>query len=169
MLEHDMLMATGFGERLRSIRESCSLTQDMLAAATQIDRSTLAYYESGRVLPSINRIRRLAVALSIPTDLLLQSSTNSTLLADPGMQDVDEFFSPDKGSFAATGAPDVFGQGPTHLGELTQQEQLLILYYRQLEDLDRALYVTDIARVADQTQAKLDVECEDDIVLDDPK
>ena len=53
------------GERLKDIRSACSLTQDTLAEATGIDRSTLAYYESGRVYPSFNRMRRIASMLCI--------------------------------------------------------------------------------------------------------
>ena len=58
-------------------RRACGLTQEDLAHALEIDRSTVARWEAGETEPQPWLRRRLAIALRISTDQL------ATLLADP--------------------------------------------------------------------------------------
>ena len=48
------------GENLRFIRENLDLTQEDLARILFIDRSTYAYYETGKTLPSIFYLIKLS-------------------------------------------------------------------------------------------------------------
>jgi transcriptional regulator with XRE-family HTH domain len=51
------------------------LTQDQLAANTGIDSSNLRAYESGRAMPNIHSLVRIAYGLGIPPGDLLDGLT----------------------------------------------------------------------------------------------
>ena len=160
MFDPEYKISPYFGERLRRIREACSLTQDTLAEATGIERSTLAYYESGRVYPSFNRMKRIAAVLCISLDVLLRGEYHPEMLWDGGFQDADRFFGTNTG--AAASHPVL----PENLGDLQADEQLLILYYRQLKEQDKTKTVTDISSLAEHTQRELYGLDEDDSDID---
>lgn len=60
-----------FGKRLKDLREAAELTQAKLADLSKMDPSAVAHIEAGRRKPSFHNIRRLAKALNITTDELL--------------------------------------------------------------------------------------------------
>lgn len=45
---------------LKKLRENCGFTQQQVADTLNIDRSTYAYYETGKTTPDINTIIKLA-------------------------------------------------------------------------------------------------------------
>lgn len=60
-----------FGQRLKVLREEAEMTQAKLASLSKMDPSAIAHLEAGRRKPSFHNIRRLAQALNITTDRLL--------------------------------------------------------------------------------------------------
>ena len=60
-----------FADRLRALREAAGMTQAKLASSAGIDPSAVAHLEAGRRKPSFHNIRRLAKALNLSTDELL--------------------------------------------------------------------------------------------------
>ncbi len=60
-----------FSERLAALRGKKSLTQKALADAVGIHVSQLRRYEAGQSQPTLEVIRKLAVALSVSADLLV--------------------------------------------------------------------------------------------------
>lgn len=60
-----------FGKRLKDLREAAEMTQAKLAELANMDPSAVAHLEAGRRKPSFHNIRRLAKALNISTDDLL--------------------------------------------------------------------------------------------------
>lgn len=60
-----------FGQRLKNLRDEAGMTQAKLASLSQMDPSAIAHLEAGRRKPSFHNIRRLAKALNITTDRLL--------------------------------------------------------------------------------------------------
>lgn len=63
--------AAHVGDRIAAARKRYTMTHDQLAAATGIDSSNIRSYESGRAMPSIHTLVRIAVALETdPGDLL---------------------------------------------------------------------------------------------------
>ena len=60
-----------FPDRLTEARRAHSMTQQDLACAIKISLSQLKRYESGKSEPTLDIIRRLAVALSVTTDHLV--------------------------------------------------------------------------------------------------
>ena len=60
-----------FSERLGALRRERSLTQQALAETVGIHVSQMRRYEAGQSQPTLDVIRKLAVALSVSADLLV--------------------------------------------------------------------------------------------------
>ncbi len=69
--EFQALVAMDFPERLAALRKEKSLTQQALADAIGIHVSQLRRYEAGHSQPTLDVLRKLAVALSVSADLLV--------------------------------------------------------------------------------------------------
>lgn len=64
-------MEQKIADRIREYREAKGWTQDDLAAAAEMNRVTIAKYESGRIEPKSKSLSKLATALGVSTDVLL--------------------------------------------------------------------------------------------------
>lgn len=62
------------GERIRALRKERGLNQEELAELANLNRVTIAKYESGRVEPGAQALARIADALEVSTDVLLGRS-----------------------------------------------------------------------------------------------
>lgn len=60
-----------FGDRLRMFRELKGYTQEQLGELVGVAKTTIANYESGKRVPHVAKIKRLASALGISGDELL--------------------------------------------------------------------------------------------------
>lgn len=65
------LIAMQFPERIAALRKDKSLTQQALADRVGVHLTQIQRYESGAVQPTLDVIRRLAIALSVSADLLV--------------------------------------------------------------------------------------------------
>lgn len=65
------LVAMPFPERLATLRKDRHLTQQALADHAKLHVSMIRKYETGAGQPNLDALKRLAVALSAPTDLLV--------------------------------------------------------------------------------------------------
>ena len=59
---------------IKEIRIERGLTQEQLAALSSVPRICISRYESGKYYPSMQNAVKLARALSIPVDALLQKA-----------------------------------------------------------------------------------------------
>ena len=59
------------GEGLRKARKAHNLTQEQLAKALNVSKSTIANYENGKTIPSMNTVIKLSIIFGITTDELL--------------------------------------------------------------------------------------------------
>lgn len=66
-------MQTKLDFQLRSIRKTCNLTQQQVADELEIDRSTYAYYETGKTTPSIFTLMKLAQLYQVSIDNILEA------------------------------------------------------------------------------------------------
>lgn len=57
--------------KLREYRKLRGMTQSELAKAAKIHRVTLARYETGHCVPSVDKAERLAAALGVTVDELI--------------------------------------------------------------------------------------------------
>lgn len=59
--------------KLRKVRKAQGMTQRRLAILSGVDRVSIARYETGRVSPNIRNLSKLADALGVPVDELVES------------------------------------------------------------------------------------------------
>ena len=78
---------------------------------------------------------------------------------------MDDFFAVKDGdqSHAADIEPEE--QLPENLGGLTPEEQLLVLYFRQLHDHDKTQFMAEVSIISARTREELYGPDEEDIVL----
>ena len=60
-----------FSHRLKQLREDLGLTQDELAKQLNLTQSTIAYYESGRKMPTLENAIIIAKILNTSLDYLV--------------------------------------------------------------------------------------------------
>jgi transcriptional regulator with XRE-family HTH domain len=65
------LIAMQFPERIVALRKERNLTQQALADKVEVHLTQIQRYESGAVQPTLDVIRRLAIALSVSADMLI--------------------------------------------------------------------------------------------------
>lgn len=68
-----MQIAEKFGNRLRELRAQRGLSQQQLADATAVSRTSIAMYEAGRRLPDVGMLSRLAESLGVESYVLLEA------------------------------------------------------------------------------------------------
>lgn len=128
---------------LRLLREKNGLTQKQVADMLNIDRSTYAYYESGKTRPDILTIAKLARLYRISTDFLLDVKLPSLQ-----MELRDE-----RVEYQGASSTCV-----KYLSDLSKDEQDLILFYRQLEDKKSAFRQLQTLYDEEQTLRKQEEE-----------
>lgn len=65
------LITMEFPERLAALRKGKGLTQQTLAEKVGVHLTQIQRYESGAVQPTLDVLRRLAIALSVSADMLI--------------------------------------------------------------------------------------------------
>lgn len=85
-------MAT-FGERLRSLRESRSLTQDDLAEALGLTKQAVSQYERGVRRPDFEILSMICDHFNVSVDFLLGKSDYTPRLLDAqGLSLMDQYY-----------------------------------------------------------------------------
>ena len=67
------------GEKLRDLRETYDLSQNQVAAALNIDRSTYTNYELDKTQPNLETLVRLARIFNVPKASLLPEDEDDTV------------------------------------------------------------------------------------------
>ena len=70
---------TALGERIKALRQERALQQRQLAEKAELTPSMVSQIESGRLTPSLNRLGRIAVALSVPIAALFDGETRGRI------------------------------------------------------------------------------------------
>ncbi len=106
-------------ERLRVYREQCGFSQQQIANNLRIHRATYSYYELGRTEPSVENLIKLSQIFNVTIEELLgMPAKPSHVVRDPGPSvDTDRL--------------DRL-VGTSKIGDLTNEEKLLIISYRTL-------------------------------------
>ena len=119
---------------LKRYRLNCGYSQQMVANALNIDRSTYTYYETGKSMPSLNTILILRNLFNIPYEELLKCFDSGTALVAERLKDPtadkrqkEELSEKHKRIMLDKSA----------IYELPKEEQQLVLYYRRLNQHDR--------------------------------
>lgn len=70
---------TGVSKLLKQYRKNCNLTQQQVADALNINRTTYTYYETGKTEPSISTLHKLVKMFGITYDDLLPEIKEPTV------------------------------------------------------------------------------------------
>lgn len=70
------------GERIRALRQQRGLNQEQLAELANLNRVTIAKYESGRVEPGAQALARIADAMDVTVDEILGRQESETKQED---------------------------------------------------------------------------------------
>ncbi|EDS73539.1 LexA family protein [Anaerofustis stercorihominis] len=62
-----------FGEKLRSLRKEHGMTQVDLANALDLDKSSIAKYESAGIIPSVDTLQKISALFNVSIDYLLNA------------------------------------------------------------------------------------------------
>ncbi|MDR0299751.1 MAG: helix-turn-helix domain-containing protein [Streptococcaceae bacterium] len=68
-----------FGERIKALRDSRSLSQQQLADRLCSTRATVSAYERGRLYPSVEKIYAICKLFDVSADFLLGISDHSEI------------------------------------------------------------------------------------------
>ena len=67
----------GLGKKLKYYRENCELSQQQVANALNVDRSTYTYYETGKTNPDSYALIKLADYFGVTIDYLVGRTDNN--------------------------------------------------------------------------------------------
>lgn len=113
-------------DRLKLLRNNAKLSQQQLADILGIDRSTYTYYETNKTNPSIPLLLKLSGIYGITVDELV--GNQNTLRLNDSEGDFLDNPEPDGGEAAE------ISEKILRLSDLNDEEKILILKYRLLED-----------------------------------
>ena len=74
-------MNQGFADRLKMLRKQRDLSQAELAERVSVHQNHIGRYERGESQPSADALRRLAEALSVTTDFLIEGTRDEAAKA----------------------------------------------------------------------------------------
>lgn len=112
------------GKRLRFVREKFGYTQQQVANALNIDRSTYSYYETGKTSPDITTLLALSEIFSIGVDeFLIPLEPEETSYFEDSEKPLIKRGRQRKGDETTNGS---------HIYDLIKEEKQLICYYRAM-------------------------------------
>lgn len=102
-----------FRRVLRQTRMAANMTQDVVAAALGITRSAYTYYESGKAVPDLAAVRKMAEIFKVPVEIFIYPER----VPEAGAE------KPQRAHPTPTPAPETMGQ-------LSREEQELVAKFR---------------------------------------
>lgn len=115
-------MRRGVSEKIRECRRECGYTQQMVATALNVDRTTYTCYESGKTEPGIDSIAQLSKIFGVSISELLacyEDNAPAVTVASPG----SSFRTGDGENMATRG--------------LNKEEKEFIILYRMMGEKER--------------------------------
>lgn len=91
-----------FNDRLRQAREATGMTQQQVADALGVDKTTYSGYETGKRSPDVARIKKIALVLRTTGDWLLETGF-AEKEKSPILEDEREMEDPDIRMIARAG------------------------------------------------------------------
>ena len=121
------------GQTLKKLRENCGYTQQQVADALNLERSTYTYYETGKTTPDINTIVKLARIFNVSyIDIFEQEERDQTKsFNDYSLYSKDDL------------------RNVVHIYELTKMEKVLISLYRLLPCEQQEKFINELKKQAE--------------------
>lgn len=132
------------GDKLRDIRERSGFTQQQVATALNIDRSSYASYEIGRSQPSPSTLVILAKLFNTSLEELLDDELATTYVRDTGR---DRFSSATEPYVAAASRYFSNLSRSAHVYDLSKDEHALLCLYRAADKELRREMLGQITRM----------------------
>ncbi len=129
------------GDNLKRFRKACALSQQQVADAVNIERSSYTCYETGKSIPPIPTAVKLARAFGVTLDDLI-SSSNNDLLQGRVAEPESDFYA---------GEPIL---PVTNFQNLTKIERELVIHFRLMKYEDMDYYLNKIIETANQNEQK---------------
>ncbi len=128
-------MANGYIELLRRLRKSNGLTQQQVAEYLHLDRSTYAYYESGRTKISIDMLLRLAELFRVSISSLVGEIAGTTVLQDSPQDYINYTDS------------TLINDSVARFAQLNREEQRLVILFRSGDNAQRQKLIEAAAEI----------------------
>lgn len=129
-------------QTLKKLRENCGYTQQQVADALNLERSTYTYYETGKTTPDINTIVKLAKIFNVSfIDIFEQEEREQTRsFNDYSLYSKDDL------------------RNVVHIYELSKMEKVLISLYRLLTNDQQKAFINELKEKTEELN-KLDELC----------
>lgn len=126
-------------QTLKKLRENCGYTQQQVADALNLERSTYTYYETGKTTPDINTIVKLAKIFNVSfIDIFEQEEREQTRsFNDYSLYSKDDL------------------RNVVHIYELSKMEKILISLYRLLTNDQQKAFINELKEKTEELN-KLD-------------
>lgn len=111
------------GLKLKYYRESCELSQQQIANALNVDRSTYTYYETGKTTPSASTLLKLSKIFNVPCSIFLES-INQEL-------DLNSLVADSVGNKKSRGTTKSY-ESDEKIYDLSKEEKDILIAYRVL-------------------------------------
>lgn len=131
---------------LKYYRENCDLSQQQVAQALNIDRSTYTYYETGKTIPSINTLIRISRIFNVPYNVFFDC-IDQELFSDSSVSDVSNEPVLDKTLIKKSDDLD-------KIYDLSKEEKDLLIYYRLLSGNEQMDLMNSITSKANEAEDK---------------
>ena len=131
------------GKKLKRLRENFNLTQQQVAEALGIDRSTYAYYELGRTTPDLDKIDKLQRLYQVQYQDLIEydDEDNRIQLKDPGHE---------SGPYKKNSYWKTNPKNSDFFYQLNNDEQRLILNFRLLSKANQEVAIQQMLTLRQQ-------------------
>ena len=126
-----------FSYRLKQLREKAGLTQDELAKKLNLTQSTIAYYENGKKMPTLENAMIIAKLFNVTLDYLLGLSA-------------DEKEKISKQQKKITSTADKFSEDMNNLSPKSQEELKKYIELLKLRDMQERNHKGDDAEISDE-------------------
>lgn len=133
------------GKKLKRLRENFNLTQQQVAEALGIDRSTYAYYELGRTTPDLDKIDKLQRLYHVQYEDLIEYD-------EDGIQVHDSKF--DSNSYKKYTYNKSVQKNTDFFYQLSNDEQRLILNFRLLSTGNQEAILEELIALRQQQNEK---------------
>lgn len=125
-------------QTLRKLRENSGLTQQQVADAINVERSTYAYYETGKTTPDIDTIITLSKIFNVSYIDIFESEERAKV-----------------GSFYdVSGEEYLSAKKQESIYDLNKHEKTLLCYFRALSEEEQEEFLTDISERFNKSNVK---------------
>lgn len=121
-------MSKELGLVFKTLRNNCTLTQQQVADALHLDRSTYAYYERGTTEPDLKALKKLASIFNVDPALLLPDEDGKIAVR------ISDVTAPAQEGFPEQTQEEIIDPRDPRIYTLSKEEKSLLARYRVLNN-----------------------------------